>query len=824
MPEQPPSSSPKPLGPQAFSETWLGLLLGLLWSLVRLLLPILLLAILPPRLGLLLIALLVLLMGLSAWAGFTRTGQGLSLVLTAAAIGWPFALVRGMASDWSILLCGLLIVFGLALVATYERRLGLVKLKPAAQGAQSEPGASAWGGAELSATPEGQPLRRFNWGEICMGGPAYCDYLFADGVLLQGLGSSCRFSHDGRYFAAPVPSRNQWGLVIFDRHNRRLYRCADESSLWELDDFSAQAISGRYSPLGPNAPVSLSLAQLLEQAEALDLQPVQDLWLVPDWRTNLPASLLDWPTSPAGHRLQGQLLLPTSLRELDDPLAPIRYPRYQLLLDGEPSGVLLNPDNPPLWRADGLALVCQAQGEKSGYWYWQATVGWRQLPPPGLLEEARLSIDYGQFVALDEQHAWLLAELDLPRPSSGEYGQVLHSIHSDTETSLGHDRYGQTQVGAIARTRLRIGLGLEACSPALLVGALPVGGAAPSFVLADANGAGQGAYHCQIGDWQLPGLWQLEHRRSACGRYLALLPACAGAALAERVVVADSRERCLLSSEPLLVQRLYDFQRGRLEVIALVGLCSAEFSSHPLRRFDLPAPPAASAAHCLEQAPAYGACHRLQGFTLGATQLLPVPSYRMVDVPQAANADGDFILPAPDGRDAAWLCGSETQYADSWLRVHEGRQDGFLLTASGMALSGLAPSFCWSPDGRYLALTRLLQRQDPANDDSEQQPQWQLCLLDTHRRTLRRQPGSIGNMPRFTGCKAGVWTLRVYQQAWARPEDVGRSVRVRLSDLLALPEQALELRAGRWHLPTECVPAALWDTFDRQTLANWSFT
>lgn len=814
---------PSPVSPGAFSETWLGLLLGLLWSLVRLLLPMLLLAILPPLLGLALIALLVLLMGVSAWAGFTRTGQGLSLVLTAAAIGWPFALVRGMASDWSILLCGVLIVCGLALVATYERRLGLVKLKPAAQGSPSATGGSAWGGDELSETPEGQPLRRFNWGEICMGGPAYCDYLFADGVLLQGLGSSCRFSHDGRYFAAPVPSRNQWVLVIFDRHSRRLYRCADEGSLWELDDFTAQAISGRYSPLGPNAPVSLNLAQLLEQAEALDLQPVQDLWLTPEWLAEMPAAVLDWPNSAAGHRLQGQLILPASLRELDDPLAPIRYPRYQLLLDSEPSGVLINPDNPPLWRADGLALVCQAQGEQGGYWYWQANVGWRQLPQPGLLEEARLSIDYGQFVALDAQHAWLLAELDLPLPSGGEYGQMLHSIHSDTETSLGHDRYGQTQVGAIARTRLRIGLALDGQSPALLVGALPVGGAAPSFVLASDNCAGQGAYRCRIGDWQLPGQWQLEHRRSDCGRYLALLPACASAALAERVVVADSRERRLLSSEPLLVQRLYDFQRGRLQVITLAGLCSAEFSSHPLRRFDLPAPPAATAAHCLEQVPAYGACHRLQGFTLGAAQLLPVLSYRVVEVPQAANADGDFILPAPDGRDAAWLCGSETEYADSWLRVREGRQDGFLLTASGIALSGLTPSFCWSPDGRYLALTRLLQRDDPANDDPEHQPQWQLCLLDTQRRTLRRQPGSIGNMPRFTGSKAGVWTLRVYQQTWARPEDSGHSVQVRLGDLVGLPEQALEAREGRWHLPTECLPAELWASFDTRTLANWRF-
>lgn len=817
MPEHP--SKPSPASPDEDRRSLPGLLLDLLWSLLRLLLPILLWAILPPLPGLLLIGLLGLLMGLSARVGWVRLGQGISLLLTAAVIGFAFSVARWMTTDWGILVCGLVIVCGLALLATYEQRLGLVKLKPSGN-AEPAPGGSAWGGAEVSQTPEGLPIRVFNHGEICMGGPTYCDYLFPDGVLLQGLGSSSRFSSDGRYFAAPVPSRDQWGLVIFDRHSRRLYRCSEEGSLWEIDGFGEQSISGRHSPLVHNAEVRLSMTQLLEQAESVELQAVQDLWLPPEWLEQMPAAVIDWPTSPAGQRLQGQLVLPASLRELDDPLGPLRYPRYQLLLDDAPSGLLLSPDNPPLWRADGLALVCQALGE-GGYWYWQASAGWRQLAAPTLMEEARLSISYRQFVALDDQHAWLLAELDLPQPSSGEYGQMLHSIHSDTETSLGHDSYGQIRVGAIARTGLRIGIALDGQAQPLLAGAALVGGAALSLVLAGDNGVGQGAYQCRIGDWQLPGHWQLEHRRSDCGRYLALLPACAGAALAERVVVADSRERRLLSSEPLLVERLYDFQHGRLEVIALAGLCSADFTSHPLRRFDLPAPPAATAAHCVQQVPAYGACHRLQRFTLGAVQLLPEPSYRLVAVPQAANADGDFILPAPAGQDAAWLRGSETEYADSWLRVQEARQDGYLLTASGCALSGLTPSFCWSDDGRYLVLTRLLQWNDEANDDPEHQRQWQLWLLDTQRRSLRCRPGSIGLMPRFEGCVAGVWTLRVYPQDWARPEDSGRRIQLSLYDLLALPEQALEPRGERWHLPGEQLDTALWDSLDPHTLFPW---
>ena len=77
-------------------------------------------------------------------------------------------------------------------------------------------------------------------------------------------------------------------------------------------------------------------------------------------------------------------------------------------------------------------------------------------------------------------------------------------------------------------------------------------------------------------------------------------------------------------------------------------------------------------------------------------------------------------------------------------------------------------------------------------------------------------------MPRFESCTAGVWTLRVYQQAWARPEDRGRRIQLSLQDLLALPEQALEPRGGRWHLPAEQLDAAIWDSLDPQTLSPWS--
>ena len=100
-------------------------------------------------------------------------------------------------------------------------------------------------------------------------------------VLLAGIGASARFSSSGRYFAAPLPSRETWGLLILDRQERRVYRSAEVGEFWELDEFSDEAISGRHSPLVGNQSYRMALADLLHQSEVVDLIAVADLWLEP---------------------------------------------------------------------------------------------------------------------------------------------------------------------------------------------------------------------------------------------------------------------------------------------------------------------------------------------------------------------------------------------------------------------------------------------------------------------------------------------------------------------------------------------------------------
>ncbi len=212
---------------------------------------------LPPPLALLAVVCLGLLMGLAARLSFLAMGRGIARLTVGAVFGLGFSLGRALPEWWGILVAIVGIMVGLACVSSWERRLGLTPI--------SSKGPSAWGGNEPLLTPEGEPIRAFNHGEIAMGGPTYCDYLFPDGVLLQGLGSSAVFSSDGRYFAAPVPSRQAWGLVVLDRQQRQLYRCAD-SELWELDAFDLDLLSGRHSPLVDNSVRETRLDELLQTA------------------------------------------------------------------------------------------------------------------------------------------------------------------------------------------------------------------------------------------------------------------------------------------------------------------------------------------------------------------------------------------------------------------------------------------------------------------------------------------------------------------------------------------------------------------------------
>lgn len=142
-------------------------------------------------------------------------------------LGGGIALGQALPGFWLGLGGGLLAVIGgVLLQIRFERGLRLERQAPQALDAPLPAGGSAWGGEAPERTPEGEPIRLFDGGEIAMGGPLVCHYLMPDGCFIPDCNPSARFSSDGRHFVSPIPSRGAWGLAIFDRQERLLYRCA----------------------------------------------------------------------------------------------------------------------------------------------------------------------------------------------------------------------------------------------------------------------------------------------------------------------------------------------------------------------------------------------------------------------------------------------------------------------------------------------------------------------------------------------------------------------------------------------------------------------
>nr|WP_285229299.1 hypothetical protein [Pseudomonas fluorescens] len=794
------------------------------WQLSILLVPAFFVTVLPPVLALSTVLFFGLLMGLAARLGFLATARGLARLMIGAVFGLGFSLGRALPEWWGILAAIAAIIGGLACVSTWERRLGLV-IAPVK-------GPSAWGGGEPQLTPEGEPIRVFNHSEIAMGGPTYCDYLFPDGVLLQGLGSSSMFSSDGRYFAATVPSRQSWGLVVLDRQQRRLYRCA-ESDLWELDTFDLNGLSGRHSPLVDNGVRTTRLEDALQTANVIDLVPVADLWLEPGWHCDSVAPTFERRSADGQHCLLGNIVLPPTFRDLPQPLAPLLSPRYAISVDEQPSGLLMAADAPLIWSDDQRGLVCLAQAQADHadgdqYWLWQIDKGWRVLPAPWLKSDAEPSFYWHDLLGLDAEHVHIGAYLDYPRPGSGRYGYRLDSIHSDTEIQTGHDAQGRAQVAEFQLTRMAIAMPLDSSGrrgDSYIETQPMLGGVCAHLIWLRDNPEGLGSYRCQIGDWRLPGSWLLDHRVSDCGRYLALLTSEGSTTVATHAVVADVKEQRLLGGPAMWAARLLDFRDGRLSLAVVAGRLGQDLDSHPLQRFNVAAPQVGTDASFCRPDEQYRLFYNTEDLQVAESQLCRVPPWRLVNRPQVAIAEGDFIQPAPDDQDAAWLFGSETEYADSWLRANTPRLGGHLLTASGCAIVGLAPSMIWSMDGRYLALTCL--RTDVTEQCGNYRG-WQLLLLDTQDHTLRLHSQWLGNRPQFESFDNEQLHVRCFERDWDAEDDKdqGSIQSLSLGALLKLPVEQLVCQDGFWLRTTQAHLAPAWRAltlpaigyFERQNL------
>ncbi|MBR0664854.1 hypothetical protein GXW71_10870 [Roseomonas hellenica] len=432
-------------------------------------------------------------------------------------------------------------------------------------------GASAWGGP-APVTPEGETLRVLSYGEFAMGGPVSCEYLFPDGSLILGAGASTGFSPDGRYFVAPLPSREGWGLLIYDRRDRLLYRCQEANNFWEIDRVDDTTVYGRNGPPDRSKAYAARIEDLIAHSSKEGMVAVRDLWIPEkDWDHIQRQRDRSFPAAPEG----GPAItlvphLPPSLMALEAPLHPIYYPKAELAVDGVASGFLISTNYPEaVWRGDGRALVSEAEAKdgdgEEAYRLWTAENGWRNLPKGRDLHDSTPPAHRDKLSGVDA--ACLTADWELFQPilTHDSFGQISGYGHSPLEIGRrSHPAPVFQQLLPLADDG-RDDERLESAS--LKNGKRLVW----RFLRKDEELSRQ-VYACALDGRPLDGEWLLDHRLSADGRFAAIVAYAPPPLIPHRVAIldADTGSLAWLSGD-FCDPQLQGFGEDSLHFVHLVG-------------------------------------------------------------------------------------------------------------------------------------------------------------------------------------------------------------------------------------------------------------
>lgn len=432
-------------------------------------------------------------------------------------------------------------------------------------------GASAWG-APAPVTPEGEALRVLSHGEFAMGGPVICEYLFPDGSVILGAGASTGFSPDGRYFVAPIPSRESWGLLIYDRRDRLLHRCREVDRFWEIDLVDDTTVQGRSSPNTSNKTYAARIDDLIACSSREEMVAVRDLWIPKqDWDHIHRQRDSSFPATPEG----GPVItlvphLPPSLMALEAPLDPIYYPKAELVVDGVASGFLISPNYPEaVWRDDGRALVCEAEakdGDKeSRYHLWTAEDGWRSLPRSRTLRGNHPPASRDKLSGLDAACLTIDWQLLQPMLAHDSFGQIDGYGHSPLE--IGAQPYPAPVFHELMRLT---GDGSE--DEGLESAPLKNGKRLVWRFLHGNEELSHQVYACAWDGRPLDGEWTLDHRVSTDGRFVAMVAHAPPPFVPHRIAILDAETGSLAwVSGDYCDARLQGFGEDDLHFIHLIG-------------------------------------------------------------------------------------------------------------------------------------------------------------------------------------------------------------------------------------------------------------
>ncbi len=179
----------------------------------------------------------------------------------------------------------------------------------------------------------------FCTGEIVMGGPTYGDVVFGNKCAFSGVGPSIAMSEDGRYAAMTLPSRNEWGVLLVDLLDKKVYQPKEGSSFWEIDSIKNGEVHGRYSPLTSNAKMKTSIKELIADAEETSLV-MDDGWWIQDYPGREPLPKYNVVTVQSKLGMHKVTFVPDLKPHAANPFARMQHPKYIVLVDD----VLLNTE------------------------------------------------------------------------------------------------------------------------------------------------------------------------------------------------------------------------------------------------------------------------------------------------------------------------------------------------------------------------------------------------------------------------------------------------------------------------------------------------
>lgn len=270
--------------------------------------------------------------------GGLATGLGLQFLIAFGSKNRVIEMILMPLATWLLLR---IIFYGLETKYTLSPNAAITQIRSTEDNTQNSnaiaAGTSAWAGDNAGqatiADADGRYMRYeyFTTGEIAMGGPTYGDVIFNNSCAFRDVGPSIVVSDDGRYAAMTLPSRDQWGLLIADLRDKRIYEIND-SSFWEIDHIENNIIYGRHSPITSNTVQQLSITQAIQTANPLTMVQ-DDGWWVIDYPNREPFKHYKAVTISSKQNKHKVTFVPDLKPFKNNPFLRNQHPIYTVLVD-----------------------------------------------------------------------------------------------------------------------------------------------------------------------------------------------------------------------------------------------------------------------------------------------------------------------------------------------------------------------------------------------------------------------------------------------------------------------------------------------------------